>query len=134
MIANDVEPLSYSDADYAGDVITRWSTSHVVHAQGGTAVSWLGQLQMSVSLTTMEAEIIAASEATKEMIWLVRMCRELTMENSAPVLNIKNMCIVKLMKNPIIHKKSKHIEVWNLLVREQYERNAIAVNHIASTY
>jgi transposase len=127
------EPLvGYSDADYAGDVITRRSTTGVVCVHGGTAVSWLSQLQKSVSLSTMEAEIIAASEAAKEIIWLVRMCKEVTVENSVPVLNIDNMSTVKLVKNPIFHKRSKHIEVRNLFVREQYENNVIAVNHIAS--
>jgi hypothetical protein len=74
--------IAYSDADYPGDSNTRQSASGVVCIYGGAAVSWLSQLQKSVSLSTMEAVIIAVNEATKEVIWLTRMCKEITEFNT----------------------------------------------------
>ena len=60
--------VTFSNADYARDPASRRSTTGVICVHGGAVVSWLSQLQKSVSLFTMDAEIIAASETTKEVV------------------------------------------------------------------
>ena len=44
---------------------------------GGIAVSWISKLQKVVALSTIEAEYVAATEASKEVIWLQRFMEEL---------------------------------------------------------
>ena len=44
---------------------------------GGTTVSWILKLQNFVSLSTMKAEYVAGTKASKEMIWLQRFMEEL---------------------------------------------------------
>ena len=87
--------VTFSDADYVGDPASRRSTTGVICMLGGVVVSWL---QKSVSLSTMEVDIIAASEATKEVVWLARMCNDITHGQTTPVLYIDNMSTVKLVK------------------------------------
>ncbi|RVW85457.1 Retrovirus-related Pol polyprotein from transposon TNT 1-94 [Vitis vinifera] len=60
----------YVDADFAGDIDSRKSTTGFVFTLGGTAISWASNLQKIVTLSTTEAEYVAATEAGKEMIWL----------------------------------------------------------------
>ena len=60
----------YVDADLAGNVDIRRSTTGYVYTLEGTAVSWGSQLQKIVSLSTTEAEYVAVTEASKEMVWL----------------------------------------------------------------
>ena len=60
----------YVDADLAGNVDIRRSTIGYVYTLGGTAVSWGSQLQKIVALFTTEAEYVAVTEASKEMVWL----------------------------------------------------------------
>ena len=67
----------YVDADVAGDKYSRRSTTGYVLAVGGTSVSWISKLQQVVALSTTEAEYVAATEASKEMIWLQRLMEEL---------------------------------------------------------
>lgn len=67
----------FSDSDYASDTATRKSTSGIVCKYSGGPVSWISQKHHSVSLSTTEAEYIAASEAAKECIWLKRFFSEL---------------------------------------------------------
>lgn len=74
----NLELLAYSDADYAGDVETRKSTSGSVFKLGGNTISWYSQKQKSVALSTTESEFIAAAEAIKELIWLRRLINEIT--------------------------------------------------------
>ncbi|KAE8688563.1 Retrovirus-related Pol polyprotein from transposon TNT 1-94 [Hibiscus syriacus] len=58
----------YVDADLAGNVDIRRSTTGYVYTLGGTAVSWVSQLQKIVALSTIEAEYVAVTEAIKEMV------------------------------------------------------------------
>ena len=63
------EPFStYADADYAGDIDTRRSTSGMVVKMGTGAISWLSCLQTIVALSTTEAEFVAAVSAGQEML------------------------------------------------------------------
>jgi hypothetical protein len=61
----------------AGDKDSRRSTTGYVFTVGGTIVSWISKLQKVVALSTMEAEYVVATEASKEMIWLQRFMEEL---------------------------------------------------------
>ena len=53
------------------------STTGYVFTVGGTAVSWISRLQRVVALSSAEAEYVALTEASKEMIWLQRFMEEL---------------------------------------------------------
>ena len=55
-----------------GDKDNKRSTTGYVFTMGGTTVSWISKLQKVVALATMEAEYVATTEASKEMIWLQR--------------------------------------------------------------
>ena len=65
---NGDELHGYSDANWAGDVDTRRSTSGYVFKVANCTVSWSSKKQASVTKSTTEAEYVALSEATKEAI------------------------------------------------------------------
>ena len=67
----------YVDADFAGDIDSRKSTTGFVFTLGGTTISWASNLQKIVILSTTEAEYVATTEAGKEMIWLYGFLDEL---------------------------------------------------------
>ena len=60
----------FTDADFAGDLDCRLSTSGYLFTFAGGAISWQSKLQKCTALSTTETEYIAANEAGKEMIWL----------------------------------------------------------------
>ena len=60
-----------------GDKDSRRSTTRYVFTIGGTTLSWILKLQKVVALSTTEAEYVASTEASKEMIWLQRFMEEL---------------------------------------------------------
>ena len=64
------EPVCYTDSDWAGDRDSCRSTRSFVITLCGGAVSWKTCKQDVVALSTMEAEYIALTEASKEVIWL----------------------------------------------------------------
>lgn len=123
---------AYSDADFAGDAKTRRSTNGFVSLINGTAVSWTSQLQKSVSLSTTEAEFVAASEGAKELVWLKRLSFEIGGTKGIPVLFVDNASAIKLVKNHEFYKRSKHIEVRYYFVRELYQKGDINVEFVRS--
>ena len=59
----------YTDSDWAGRSSTRKSVGGYIFIDGGP-ISWQAKSQSVVTLSTLEAEYIAASDATREAIWL----------------------------------------------------------------
>ena len=62
--------LGFTDADYAGDLDTRRSTTGFVFILHGGAITWLSKRQPTVAASTTEAEYISAAQAVKEALWL----------------------------------------------------------------
>ncbi|TJX47833.1 Ty1/Copia family ribonuclease HI, partial [Soehngenia saccharolytica] len=60
----------YSDADWAGDIESRRSTSGYAFMMNGGCISWRSKKQRTVALSSTEAEYMALSEATQEAVWL----------------------------------------------------------------
>ena len=60
----------FVDADWAGDLDQRRSTSGYVFSLFGGAVSWMSKRQSVVVLSTTEAEYIATTHTSKEAVWL----------------------------------------------------------------
>eukprot|EP00253_Pinus_taeda_P026812 PITA_26812 len=60
----------FVDADWAGDLDQRRSTSGYVFNLFGGAVSWMSKKQSIVALSNIEAEYMAATHASKEAVWL----------------------------------------------------------------
>jgi hypothetical protein len=123
---------AYSDSDFASDPDTRRSVSGIVFKYSGGAIVWASRRQQSVSLSTTEAEYVAASEAAKDVVWLTRLFNEIAPFDATPVLQVDNASAIKLAKNPIFHKRSKHIDVRAHFVRELVEEGKLIIEHIAS--
>ena len=74
------EIVGYVDADYINDLDKRRSITGFVFRVCGGAISWNASLQSVVALSTLEAEYIALTEATKKTLWLKGSVSELGFE------------------------------------------------------
>ena len=113
----------YVDADMAGNRDNRRSTTGYVFTVGGTAVSWVSKIQSVVALSTTEAEYVAATEASKEMIWLQRFMNELGKKHDMGTLYSDSQSAIHFPKNSAFHSKTKHIQlkyhfIWSMLNME----------------
>ena len=119
---NNPSPLvGYSDADWAGDVTTRRSTSGYVFLRNNAAVSWASKLQKTVAHSTSDAEYRALSESQRENQYLRNLESIITGKHDLDptVLHEDNMGAKKWTENPSNHNKTKHIEICFHSVREQ---------------
>ena len=120
----DFKPVleGYVDANWAGDLNGRKSTSRYLFTFAGRAVSWQSRLQKYVALSTTKTEYIAANEVGKKMLWLKRFLQELGLKQDGYGVNYDSQNAIDLSKNSMYHSHSKHIKVryhWLRLVVEQ---------------
>ena len=81
----------FSDADMAGDIDGRRSTSGILVFLGSAPILWLSLKQKVVALSTCEAEYVAAATAVCQVVWLRRLLGELTgVEAHPPALMVDN--------------------------------------------
>ncbi|GBN71094.1 Retrovirus-related Pol polyprotein from transposon TNT 1-94 [Araneus ventricosus] len=99
---------AFSDADDAGDVSTRKSTSGMVFKFSGGAITWASKHQSCISLSATENGFVAASQACKEAIWLYRLFMEIHHLHCVPVLQVYNQSTIRL-KNPEFHNRTRYI-------------------------
>ena len=105
------------------DIDDRKSTSESLFICNGGAVSWKSSKQTVIADSTIEAEYIAASEATKEAFWYKKFAAELgVMSSNAIPLYCDNNGPIALSKKPRSHQKSKHIKRRFHLIRDYLEK------------
>ena len=128
-----VAPLvGYCDADFAGDVDTRRSTTGYVFVLNGGAISWSSRRQPTVALSTAEAEYMAAAHAIKEALWLRKLFADLRVPVDAIDLRSDNQAAIALLKNPIASNRSKHIDVLHHFARERVIRGEVSISYCST--
>lgn len=99
----------FVDADYGNDLDTRRSHTGWITMLGGAPVSWKTTLQKQVSLSTTEAEIMAAVEGIKEAVWWRNLLEELGFEQTEPtVVHEDNSGAVAIAENSKSPQRIKH--------------------------
>jgi hypothetical protein len=126
--------LGYCDADYAGDIDTRRSTTGYVFLFNGGAITWQSKRQPTVAASTTEAEYMAAAAAVKEGLWLRKLATDLEMLDGAAAIDIMadNQSAIKLLRNPISSLRSKHIDVVHHFARERVLRKEVTFTYTAT--
>ena len=89
-----------------------------------------------MALSSCEAEYMAASEATKEAIWM----RNLIQEFQLPMFNnlkipivIDNNSAMKLSKNPEFYARTKHIALRHHYIREKVASGEVDIQRVNTT-
>jgi hypothetical protein len=125
--------MAYSDSDYARDIDDRKSTSGYVFLLGSGAVAWSSKKQPVVTLSTTEAEFIAAASCACQSVWMHRILEKLGHEqNKCTVVFCDNSSTINLSKNPVLHAKSKHIDVRFHFLRDLTKDGVIKLEHCDS--
>ena len=121
----------FSDADMAGDIDGRQSTSGVLVFLRSALISWLSLKQKVVALSTCEAEYIVAATAACQVVWLRQLLGELTsVEAHPPALMVDNQPTIAIAKNLVLHDRSKHIDVKFYFLRDYVDGGQIIIEFV----
>ena len=124
--SDDFQLIGFSDADWAGDMSDRHSTTGNLFVMSSGAVRWVSRKQSVVALSTTEAEYIALSSATQETIWLRRLMSDFTAEQQLPtIIKEDNQGTIAVARNPISHSRTKHIDIKFHYIREALRDGAV---------
>ena len=81
----------------------------------------MSKKQYVVVLSTTEAEYMAATHASKEVVWLQRLCSSMGLVQGAIRIDCDSQSAIFLAKNPAYHSKTKQIDVQYHFVRDMIE-------------
>ncbi|CAL2238253.1 unnamed protein product [Prunus armeniaca] len=112
-LADGASFVGYTNSDCAGDIDDRKSTSGHVFMLNSGAILWSSKKQQIVTLSTTKlAEFVAAASSSCQVVWLRKMLEVLGDEQKGPtIIYYDNMSTIKLSRNPVMHERSKHIDV-----------------------
>ena len=97
----------------------------------GGPVSWQSKTQKSVALSTAEAEYMALSDASKEAVHLKALLASIGYGQEEPIVIFEdNQAAQKIAENPVLHDRTKHIDIRYHFVRELVENLTIDVVYI----
>jgi hypothetical protein len=126
----EVSLTGYCDADWAGDVDERKSTTGYVFLIGNGVVSWKSKRQPTPALSTAEAEYQAATSATQEALWMRQLLSELGfLLPTATPLYSDNQGAIALARNPTSHSRTKHIDIKHHFIRHSIEAGDIDMRY-----
>jgi hypothetical protein len=110
---------AYSDADCAKCIVTRKSVTSYCIFLNNSLVSWKSKKQSTLSKSSTEAEYSALALVTSEVIWILKILKDLNLENFLPVsLHCDSNSAIKIAANPVFHERTKHLEIDLHFVRE----------------
>jgi hypothetical protein len=99
----------------------------------GAPISWQSKKQPTVALSSMEAEYMAESLATRQIIRLRTLTSELGIPYSGPTkLNVDNQGAINYSNNFINHGRTKHIDIQHHFVHEKLISNEVNIQYCAT--
>ncbi|RVW89100.1 Retrovirus-related Pol polyprotein from transposon TNT 1-94 [Vitis vinifera] len=125
----------YSNADWAGNIIDRRSTSGYCSFVWGNLVTWRSKKQSVVARSSAEAEYRALAQGICEGIWIKRVLSELGQTSSSPILMMcDNQAAISIAKNPVHHDRTKHVEIDRHFITEKVTSETVKLNYVPTKH
>ncbi|GJY55502.1 hypothetical protein Tco_0454617 [Tanacetum coccineum] len=128
----EVETIIYPDSDHAGDYVNRKSTSDVCTFMGCCLTLWFSKKQTALAISTTEVEYVSAGKACQQALWM----KQALVDYDIVLDDIPILCDNKgasdLSKNPVLHSRTKHIEIRHQFLRDNVQKGNISIEKVSS--
>ena len=123
----------YTDADWAGNISDRKSTSGYFTFVGGNLVTWRSKKQKVVALSSAEAEFRGMAKGICELLWLRKLLTEIGFAPSCEMdLFCDNKAAIDISHNPVQHDRTKHVKVDRHFIKQNIEAKIIRFPFVKS--
>ncbi|GJZ00517.1 hypothetical protein Tco_0517946 [Tanacetum coccineum] len=116
---------AYTDSDYAGASLDRKSTTGGCQFLRSRLISWQCKKQTIVANSTTEAEYVAAASCCGQVLWIQNQMLDYGYNFMNTKIFINNESTICIVKNPVFHSKTKHIEIRHHFIRDSNEKKLI---------
>lgn len=124
---------AFSDSNYASNKDTRRSVTGYAIYYNGALVSWKSKSQDTVTMSSTEAEYIAAATCAMEMVFVKQIIESIQFEVKLPmVLYVDNTSAIALARNFSTSGRTKHIEVRHHFIRELNEKGDLKMEFVST--
>ncbi|GJV90006.1 putative ribonuclease H-like domain-containing protein [Tanacetum coccineum] len=125
---------AFSDSDYAGANLDRKSTTSGCQFLGSRLISWQYKKQTIVATSTTKAEYVAVASCYGQVLWIQNQILDYGFNFMNTKIHIDNESTICIVKNPVYHVKTKHIETRHHFIRDSYEKKLIRVEKIHTDF
>jgi hypothetical protein len=120
----------FTDSDWASNA-HRKSISGYVFTLGGGAIAWSSKKQLTTALSSAEAEYVASTHATKQLLWHRSLMVELHLPQPDPqILQSDNQASIAIAHNPEFHSRTKHIDIALHFMRDHVESGIMDLRYV----
>ena len=123
--------VAYADADWANDHRDRRSTSGILLQLAGGSVLWKTCKQSVVALSTCEAELMAASEVCKGVVWVRHLLCELGFPQEHPTTLYEDNQGAQVWGTYGV-RNAKHVAIRRNYVKEQVDSRTVEMKYVPS--
>ena len=122
----------HTDADLGGDINDGKSTSGGCEFIDGNIINWWSTKQtLMTAQSSCDSEVIAINHGCKNLIWTRGLINELGYKLDYPtVIYSDNESAIKLVYNPVFHKRTKHLRLKLGLISDAIEQEIGRVIYI----
>nr|GFB26648.1 putative ribonuclease H-like domain-containing protein [Tanacetum cinerariifolium] len=122
--------VAYSDSDYGGATQDRKSTTGGCQFLGRRLVSWQCKKQTIMATSTTDAKYVAAASGCGQVLWIQNQLLDYGYNFVNTKIYFDNNSTICIVKYPLYHSKTKHIEIRHHFIRDCFEKKLISVDHI----
>ncbi|PIL27392.1 hypothetical protein GSI_10540 [Ganoderma sinense ZZ0214-1] len=125
--------IAGTDSDWASDPYTRRSQTGFMLKLANCAFSWVSRAQKTIALSSTEAEYMAMSDCSRQVVWVHNLLAELGYYIGRVPLSGDNQGSIHIGQNPVTESRSKHIDIRYHYVREVYDRGITDIFYVEGT-
>ncbi|GJT02795.1 retrovirus-related pol polyprotein from transposon TNT 1-94 [Tanacetum coccineum] len=128
------ELTAFSDADHAGCIDTRKSTSGGIQFLGDKLVSWMSKKQDCTAMSSAEAEYVALSASCAQVMWMRTQLQDYGFNYNKIPLYCDSQSAIAISCNPVQHSCTKHIHTRYYFIKEHVENGIIELYFVRTEY
>jgi hypothetical protein len=83
-------------------------------------------------LSTTEAEYMAATHGSKEVVWMQTFCSGIRFEQKVMNMSCDSQSAIFLAKNHAYHSNTKHVDVQYHFIRDMVESNKVLLEKVVT--